>query len=75
VVTHSLIGDDLARVLKVASSVDGVRECHNVRVRGRNDAIHVDCHVLVSSRMTLADAHEIAESLIVDVVIVTRKPQ
>ena len=29
-----LIGDDLARVLKVASSVEGVRECHNVRVRG-----------------------------------------
>ena len=55
-----LIGDDLARVLKVASSVEGVRECHNVRVRGRNDAIHVDCHVLVSSRMSMADAHEIA---------------
>ena len=55
-----LIGDDLARVLKVASSVEGVSECHNVRVRGRNDAIHVDCHVLVSSRMSMADAHEIA---------------
>jgi len=55
-----LRGDGLARVLKVASSVEGVRECHNVRVRGRNDAIHVDCHVLVSSRMSMADAHEIA---------------
>ena len=55
-----LIGDDLVRVLKVASSVEGVRECHNVRVRGRNDAIHVDCHVLVSSVMSMADAHEIA---------------
>lgn len=55
-----LLGDDLARVLKVASSVEGVSECHNVRVRGRNDAIHVDCHVLVSSRMSMADAHEIA---------------
>lgn len=56
-----LIGSDLARIEAIASSVEGVRECHNIRVRGRNDAVHLDCHILVSPDMSMQEAHDVAE--------------
>lgn len=64
---------DLAKVLALACSVEGVKDCHNVRVRGRNDAIHVDCHVLVSPGMSMGHAHDIANK--VEEVIKTKMPE
>ncbi len=61
--TSPLIGHDLARIGSIASSVEGVRECHNIRVRGRNDAVQLDCHILVSPDMTMKNAHEVAEKV------------
>lgn len=58
-----LIGADLARIEGIAASVEGVEECHNVRVRGRNDAVHLDCHILVSPDMTMQAAHDVAEKV------------
>jgi len=58
-----LIGPDLARIDSIATSVEGVRECHNVRVRGRNDAVQLDCHILVSPDMSIQKAHEVAEKV------------
>lgn len=58
-----LISDDLARIEVIANSVEGVEECHSVRVRGRGDAIHLDCHILVSPDMTMKNAHEVAEKV------------
>lgn len=74
-----LIGADLAKIEAIAASVEGVRECHNVRVRGRCDAVHLDCHLLFSPETSIQKAHEISEKVekkiktempdIVDVVI------
>lgn len=58
-----LINDDFARIEAIANSVEGVEECHSVRVRGRGDAIHLDCHILVSPDMTMKRAHEVAEKV------------
>ncbi|HLB05136.1 MAG TPA: cation diffusion facilitator family transporter [Thermodesulfobacteriota bacterium] len=56
-----LISSDMAKIEAIANSVEGVRECHNIRVRGRGDAVHLDCHILVSPHMTMQDAHDVAE--------------
>lgn len=58
-----LISSDLAKIEAIAISVEGVRECHNIRVRGRGDAVHLDCHILVSPHMTMQDAHDVAEKV------------
>lgn len=55
-----LLTSDVARIEAVAMSVEGVKECHKMRVRGRADAVHVDCHLLVLPEMSINDAHEIA---------------
>lgn len=64
---------ELAKVLALARSVEGVKDCHNVRVRGRNDAVHVDCHVLVPHGMSMGHAHEIASK--VEELIKTKMPE
>lgn len=55
-----LIGEDLGRIEAIAMGVDGVLECHKMRVRGRSDAVHLDCHMLVSPDMPIQKAHDIA---------------
>ncbi|MBI3601210.1 MAG: cation transporter [Nitrospinae bacterium] len=58
-----LIYEDLTKIKDIAATVRGVRECHNIRVRGRNDAIHIDCHLLVSPEMNIQNAHEVADKV------------
>jgi len=40
--------------------VPGVKYCHAVRSRGREDSVSVDLRVHVSPEMTVAESHEIA---------------
>lgn len=44
----------------VVRRVDGVRDCHEIRTRGRADQVYVDLHVLVDSGMTVLDSHRLA---------------
>ncbi|TZE82878.1 cation diffusion facilitator family transporter [Calorimonas adulescens] len=46
---------------RLVLSVDGVKSCHKIRTRGREDDIKVDLHVLVGNDMNVYDAHEISE--------------
>lgn len=55
-----LLTGDMAKIEAAAMSVEGVNDCHKIRVRGRADAIHVDCHLVVLPEMSITDAHEIA---------------
>lgn len=55
-----LLISDVAKIEAIAMTVEGVKECHKMRVRGRADAIHVDCHLLVQPEMSVLDAHAIA---------------
>jgi cation diffusion facilitator family transporter len=51
---------DVESVARIALGVEGVRECHEVRTRGREDAIYLDLHVLADPWMTLEEAHHLA---------------
>ncbi|MDI6600372.1 MAG: cation diffusion facilitator family transporter [Thermoanaerobacteraceae bacterium] len=46
---------------QLVKSVDGVRSCHKIRTRGREDDIKVDLHVLVNEDMSVLRAHEISD--------------
>jgi cation diffusion facilitator family transporter len=43
----------------IALSVPGVRECHNIRSRGLEDAVYVDLHIGVDADLRIDVAHDI----------------
>lgn len=51
---------DAEQVRNVVSGIEGVRDCHMVRSRGRNDDIQVDLHVLVADQTNVKAAHALA---------------
>lgn len=50
-------------IYRVVMTCDGVRGCHKVRSRGRQDDIHIDLHVLVSPDKSVAEAHELNHTI------------
>lgn len=54
-----VISDD-NRIMNVVMAVKGVRACHKIRTRGRQDDIHVDLHVQVNPDMHVDRAHDIS---------------
>lgn len=52
---------DEQEVEKLVDSIDGVKSCHKVRTRGREDDIKVDLHVLVDEDLSVLEAHDISE--------------
>ena len=51
---------DPVRICDEVLRIEGIKECHNVRSRGRTNDVHVDLHILVDPCMTIYDAHEVA---------------
>jgi cation diffusion facilitator family transporter len=51
------------RILAIVESVPGVRNCHNLRFRYSGPVLFIDLHVLVDGRQTLAQAHELTETI------------
>ena len=47
----------------ICRQVEGVRECHRIRSRGRPDDIYIDLHVLLERRLSLEQAHDIASQI------------
>ncbi|GIX46788.1 MAG: cation transporter [Candidatus Tectimicrobiota bacterium] len=43
----------------IALSVPGVRECHNIRSRGLEDAVYIDLHIGVDPHLPIEEAHNI----------------
>ncbi len=54
---------DVAGIEKIVRAVNGVRDCHEIRTRGRIDAVYVDLHVLVDNEMSVADSHRLANKI------------
>ena len=66
---------DSSRVLSDASRVDprlvkevvmqipGVKSCHNIRTRGLENHIFVDCHIQVAPEMTTQGAHDLVHDI------------
>jgi len=53
----------IEEIEKVVLSMEGVRECHRIRSRGRPDDIHIDLHVLVDREMHLHRAHHLSYAI------------
>ncbi|UCH11887.1 MAG: cation transporter [Candidatus Omnitrophota bacterium] len=51
------------KIRYIVMGIDGVKETHQIRTRGRMDDIHVDLHVLVDQSMDVEDAHHITEKI------------
>lgn len=51
------------KVKSIVMRIDGVKECHMIRARGRQDDIHVDLHLVVNSNMHVDRAHHITEMI------------
>lgn len=59
---HTLV--DISRfpaeeIEQIALEVPGVRECHNIRSRGMEDAVFIDLHIGVDPELRIEDAHDI----------------
>ena len=59
---HTLV--DISRlpveqIEALALSVPGVRECHNIRSRGLEDAVYIDLHIGVDPQLPIQVAHDI----------------
>jgi cation diffusion facilitator family transporter len=51
------------RIAAAVEQVPGVRDCHQVRLRYSGPVLFVDLHVLVDGGQTLAEAHDLTESI------------
>jgi len=45
----------------VVMGIKGVKDCHKIRTRGREDDVHVDLHLTVNTNMHIDKAHEICD--------------
>jgi cation diffusion facilitator family transporter len=48
---------------KIVLAIRGVKECHQIRSRGRGDDIHIDLHVLVDPEMDVHRAHHLSYAI------------
>ena len=51
------------RIAVAAEGVEGVHNCHNVRIRASGPKMFVDLHVLVDGGQTLSQAHDLTERI------------
>jgi cation diffusion facilitator family transporter len=54
---------DPAVIEQVACSVPGVLACHQVRSRGFEDAITIDCHIWVKATLSTQESHRITHDV------------
>jgi len=49
----------MKKIMNICMAVHGVKSCHKIRTRGREDDIHVDLHAQVNPDMHVNKAHDI----------------
>lgn len=54
---------DIGAIHEIASGIDGVAECHEIRTRGTKGSVFVDLHILVNPFLSVEDAHKIADTV------------
>ncbi|MGE5485670.1 MAG: cation diffusion facilitator family transporter [Ignavibacteriales bacterium] len=54
---------DGGEIARIALEVPGVKACHHVRSRGRDDDLKIDLHIQVRSRMSIRDAHHVGHEV------------
>ena len=53
--------DMASQIKKEVESIEGVSDCHNIRVRHSGPHLFVDVHILVDGRLSLLEAHALTE--------------
>ena len=53
----------IEEIKRLVLSIKGVKECHQIRSRGRPDDIHIDLHVLVDPAMDVHRAHHLSYAI------------
>ncbi|MEW6377384.1 MAG: cation diffusion facilitator family transporter [Thermodesulfobacteriota bacterium] len=53
----------IEEIEEVVLNIKGVKECHQIRSRGRADDIHIDLHVLVDPEMHVHKAHHLSYAI------------
>jgi cation diffusion facilitator family transporter len=53
----------IEEIERIVLSIEGVKECHQIRSRGRADDIHIDLHVLVDPEMDVHKAHHLSYAI------------
>lgn len=56
----AIVSDEIKDVIL---NIEGVRDCHKIRTRGRPDDIHVDLHIRVNKAMHVDRAHELTDTI------------
>jgi cation diffusion facilitator family transporter len=51
------------RITAAVEAVEGVRNCHNIRIRYSGPVLFIDLHVLVDGEQTLKQAHQLTETI------------
>jgi len=54
---------DKASVEAICSSISGIKKCHKIRARGREDDVNIDLHVVVDPGMPVGEAHDLSHIL------------
>ncbi|MEE8329459.1 MAG: cation diffusion facilitator family transporter [Thermodesulfovibrionia bacterium] len=50
-------------IRKITNMIKGVKDCHEIRTRGKDGAVNLDLHILVDSEATTQEAHELSHSV------------
>jgi len=51
---------DTNKIVSIVLGIKGVKACHKIRNRGREDDVHLDLHVQVDPDMHIGEAHKIS---------------
>jgi cation diffusion facilitator family transporter len=54
---------DEAVIKRLILDVEGIKGCHKIRTRGRQDDIYMDLHVMVDATMPIGKAHQLSHRL------------
>jgi len=54
---------DADEIAALVEQQEGIKACHKVRTRGKDDDISVDLHVIVDKDMHVSDAHKLADAI------------
>jgi len=56
----SLPDETEAEIMRIASSVEGVKDVHNLKTRQSGPSVIIDMHIMVDHNVTIVEAHHIA---------------
>jgi cation diffusion facilitator family transporter len=54
---------DAAKIRNVVMGIEGVKECHGIRTRGKEDHVNIDLHVMVDPEIKTRESHGIAHDV------------